>query len=125
MVVAAGAAVALAGCTQVAALAPVGGNAVAEVRYGAIDVLLAHGVDLLEVPTCAAADDDTSSPAATPATPAGTGGTIVTCTGSTTSGQAIEVVSSTAADAVLTVTVDGDTLFTGDLQQVLDEAARP
>ncbi|KJC63006.1 hypothetical protein [Agreia bicolorata] len=98
---------ALSGCSQVAALAPVGGNAVAQVRYGAIDVLLRENVDILEAPTCQAGS-----------------GTAVTCTGSTTDGEAIEVVSSTAADAVLEVTVGGTELFSGPLADVIDEAAR-
>ena len=96
----------LGGCSQVAALAPVGGDAVAEVRYGAIDVLLANGVELLEAPTCTAT------------------GSEVTCSGSTTDGRAIDVVSSTTDDALLDVRVGGDELFSGALADVLDAAAR-
>ena len=97
----------LSGCSQVDALAPVGGDAIATVRYGAIDVLLRENVSVLEAPTCKAGD-----------------GTTVSCSGSTTDGQAIEVVSSTEADALLEITVGGTELFSGPLADVIDEAAR-
>ena len=98
----------LGGCSQVSALAPVGGNAIAEVRYGAIDVLLDRGVEVLEAPVCTTATD----------------GVAVSCTGSTSAGDPIAVTSSTSADAQLVVTVGTDTLYSGSLQQVIDEAAR-
>lgn len=97
----------LSGCSQIDALAPVGGDAIAEVRYGVIDVLLRENVGILEAPTCTAG-----------------GGTTVTCSGSTTDGQVIEVVSSTSADATLEITVGGTELFSGPLADVIDEAAR-
>lgn len=103
-----GAAVALSGCSQLAALAPVGGDAIAEVRYGAIDVLLARNIDLLDAPTCTAAVD----------------GVTVTCSGSTLDGRSIEVVSSTADDAQLDVTVGGSAVYSGPLADVIDAAAR-
>jgi hypothetical protein len=145
--------VTLCGCSQISALAPVGGDAIAEVRYGAIDVLLAEGVDVLEAPVCALADGTSvatatpapaptalSSTAPQPATRApaaapqpGSGATltastasgVVTCTGSTVSGDAITVLSSTAPDARLDVEVGGRSLYSGSLQTVIDEAARP
>lgn len=97
----------LGGCPQVAALAPVGGDEIAEVRYGAIDVLLREEVSILEAPTCTAGE-----------------GTSVTCSGTTTDGGMIEVVSSTEPDAVLDVSVSGVRLFSGPHSEVLDEAAR-
>lgn len=96
----------LGGCSQVAALAPVGGNRVAEVRYGAIDVLLGDGIEPLEAPVCAAS------------------GETITCEGTTTAGETIAVVSSTGADALLEVKVGTRVLYSGSLQTVLDEAAR-
>lgn len=99
---------ALAGCSQVSALAPVGGNSLAEVRYGAIDVLLANGVEVLEAPVCSTDAD----------------GVVVRCSGSTVPGEAITVVSSTADDAQLEVSVGSETLYSGSLQAVIDEAAR-
>lgn len=96
----------LAGCSQVAALAPVGGDGLAEVRYGAIDVLLGDGIDILEAPVCVAS------------------GETVTCDGMASSGEPIAVVSSTRADALLEVTVGTRLIYSGSLQTVLDEAAR-
>ena len=97
----------LGGCSQLAALAPVGGDQLAEVRFAAIDVLLENDVDVLEAPVCAL------------------DGAAITCTGSTVDGGAIEVTSSTSDSADLTVLVGGEQLFSGSLQSVLDEAARP
>lgn len=98
----------LAGCSQLAALAPVGGNGLAEVRFGAIDVLQREGVDLLRAPVCAKAAT----------------GPAVTCTGATLDGRPISVSSSTADDAQLEIVVGDETLFRGPLADVLDEAAR-
>lgn len=97
----------LAGCSQVAALAPVGGNALSEVRFAANDVLVAQGVDILEAPVCS------------------TAGAAITCQGTTTDGQAIVVASSSADDATITVTVGSATLYSGSLQQLLRDAAEP
>ncbi len=97
---------ALGGCSQISALAPVGGDELAEVRFAAIDVLLEKDVDVLEAPVCTV------------------DGTDISCTGSTVDGETIDVTSSTADDAALTVLVDGQQIFSGPLQSVLDEAAR-
>lgn len=41
------------GCaSQVAALAPVGGDDITAVRFAAIDVLLAKGVAIMQAPVC-------------------------------------------------------------------------
>ncbi|CAN5257354.1 hypothetical protein BH11ACT4_BH11ACT4_25300 [soil metagenome] len=96
----------LGGCSQVAALAPVGGDDVSEVRFAAIDVLLHKNIGITDAPTC------TSS------------GTVITCSGTTADGKSIEVTSTTAADAPLEIIVDGDTVFTGSVKAVLDAAAR-
>lgn len=99
----------LPGCSQVAALAPVGGDALAEVRFGAIDVLLDRDVALLEAPVC---DVEGSDPS-------------VTCEGTTSAGEEILVSSSIEDDAVLSITVGGVEIFQGSLADVIDEAARP
>ncbi len=105
---AAATAVALAGCSEISALAPVGGNALAEVRFGAIDALQARQIDILTAPVCAAEPDTTT----------------VTCEGTTTAGADIFVRSSTADDATIVVHVGGETIYDGALRDLLDEAAR-
>lgn len=97
----------LTGCSQVAALAPVGGNHLTEVRYAAIDVLTEAGVDILTAPVCAAA----------------TGGAI-NCTGTTVAGETITALSPADDQTSLTVTVGTDVLYTGSIMDVLNEAAR-
>lgn len=99
---------ALSGCSQIAALAPVGGNGVAEVRFGAIDVLQEKGIAILTAPVCTQAD----------------AGPVVTCAGTTADGREIAVTSSVAPDAQLVITVGDANIFSGALSTVLDEAAR-
>lgn len=98
----------LAGCSQIAALAPVGGNGLAEVRFGAIDVLQQKGVEILAAPVCSQTDADGA----------------VTCAGTTGDGRDIAVTSNVGADATLVIVVGGETIFSGSLSDVLDEAAR-
>lgn len=43
---------ALAGCSQIDALAPVGGAEIADLRYATNEVLLEKGVDILVAPVC-------------------------------------------------------------------------
>lgn len=100
--------VGLAGCSEISALAPVGGNALAEVRFGAIDALRARQIDVLAAPVC------TVEP----------GTTAVTCEGTTTAGADIVARSSTADDATIVVEVGGETIYDGALRDLLDEAAR-
>lgn len=98
---------ALTGCSQVAAIAPVGGSHQAEVRYAAIDVLLDAEVEILVAPVC-----ETDA--------AGT----VSCAGETVSGESI-VVSSPAADPTsVEVTVGSKAIYSGSIMDVLDDAAR-
>jgi hypothetical protein len=104
-VVIGGAALALAACSQVAAIAPVGGARVADVRYAANDVLVAAGVAILTAPVCTEAGDHG-----------------VTCEGSTIEGATIEVTSTAADPSALTVTVGGTTLYSGDIESVLEKA---
>ena len=97
----------LAGCSQIAAIAPVGGSHLAEVRYAAIDVLVAAEVDILTAPVCAQA-------------PSGE----VSCQGETTDGTKIAVDSPADDHTVLTVTVGDDELYSGSIMDVIDKAAR-
>jgi hypothetical protein len=97
----------LAGCSQIAAIAPVGGNHLAEVRYAAIDVLLDADVEILTAPVCAQA-------------PAGE----VSCQGETADGADITVVSPPDDQTIVTVTVGDDELYSGSITDVIDEAAR-
>jgi hypothetical protein len=98
---------ALAGCSQVAALAPVGGDDVAMVRFAAIDVLVAQGVPILAAPVCTLA------------------ATAITCTGTTTEGEQISVDSGSADDASILVKVGDRTLYSGSLDELLAEFMRP
>lgn len=91
----------LAGCSQVAALAPVGGDDVAKVRFAAIDVLVAQGVEIFDAPFCTL------------------DGEAITCTGSTVDGEDVAVASSSSDDATLTVTVGSDTLYDGSLDDAI------
>ncbi|MFD1814333.1 hypothetical protein [Rhodococcus gannanensis] len=100
-------AVAVSGCSQIDALAPVGGNAQAEVRFAAIDVLVGAGVEILVAPVCV-----------------GASGGDLTCTGETVSGEVISVHSPADSDDMLTVTVGSDVLYSGSVTAVLDAAAR-
>lgn len=97
----------LAGCSQVAAIAPVGGSHLAEVRYAAIDVLLGAGTDVLTAPVCAQAASGE-----------------VSCAGETVDGDAIAVVSPADDRSVVTVTVGDRELYSGSIMDVLDDAAR-
>ncbi len=98
---------ALAGCSQAAALAPVGGNRVSEARFATIDVLLEKGIAVQEAPVCENG-----------------AGTVITCSGTTAGGGSIEAESSTEANASLVVRVGGEEIYSGGLFDVLEKAAR-
>lgn len=106
--VAGAAALLLAGCSQLAAIAPVGGNRLSDVRYAANDILVREEIDILTAPVCEEADDKA-----------------VTCSGETVDGDAITVESPADDQTRLTITVGGTVLFEGVIQDVLDEAMRP
>ncbi|MBB3157242.1 hypothetical protein FHS07_000926 [Microbacterium proteolyticum] len=97
---------AAAGCSQVAAIAPVGGNHLAEVRFATIDVLHQKGVDLEQAPTCTRAPDGA-----------------ISCAGTTTAGDAIAATSPSSDPDSFTITVGSDTAFTGSVSAVIDQAA--
>ena len=95
------------GCSQAAALAPVGGDHLTAVRFAALDVLVQRGVAILSAPVCTAAD-----------------GTVA-CRGTTVDGAEVLVRSGADDPSRLTVTVAGTSLYEGSVQDVLDAAARP
>lgn len=99
------AALVLNGCSQVAAIAPVGGDRLATVRSAAIDVLTAADTDILAAPVCTEDDDAT-----------------VTCKGSTFAGDDIRVSAPGSAQDDLAVTVGADILYQGSLQAVIEKA---
>lgn len=103
-----GAALALAGCSQVAAIAPVGGGRESEVRYAAIDVLMDEGVDILTAPVCTPADAER----------------VIRCMGETFDGEAIDVHSPGDAPDTFTLTVGARTLYSGATRDVLEAAMR-
>lgn len=98
----------LGGCaSQLDGLAPVGGDAMTGVKFAATDVLLERKFGILEAPVC------TES------------GTIVSCVGSLTDGAPITVRADIGTKPhTMTVTVDGAVVYEGDVQSVLDKAAR-
>lgn len=101
-------AVLLTGCSQIAAIAPVGGARLSEVRYATNDVLVDREVGILTAPVCTEADDHA-----------------VMCEGETIDGETITAVSPADDQASLTITIGDEQLFTGDIQTVLDDAMRP
>lgn len=96
--------VALAGCSQIDALAPVGGDAITSVRNAVYDVLVDQQVPILDAPQC-----ETVS-----------GG--FTCIGSTVDGAEIRATAEATAPYPLTITVGGEQIFSGNADEVLDNA---
>ena len=102
------AALALSGCSQIAAIAPVGGDRVAEIRFAAGDVLVQKAVDIETAPVCEMAKD-----------------LAVSCIGETLDGETITVTSTAADPTIMTITIGSTELFSGAIQDVLDAAIRP
>lgn len=100
--------ISLCGCSQIAAIAPVGGDRLAEVRFAAGDILVAQGVDILTAPVCDEAKDGD-----------------VTCTGETLGGDTITVSSTEADQNLMTVTVGSDQIYSGTIEDALGDALRP
>lgn len=98
----------LAGCSQIAAIAPVGGDHLAEVRFAANDLLLQADVDLLTAPACTTEPDGA-----------------IACEGETVSGEKITVHSPADDPQSLIVTVGSDTLYSGSIQKALEQSLRP
>jgi hypothetical protein len=97
---------ALAGCSQIAAIAPVGGSRESEVRYAAIDVLVERGIEVRTAPVCAMTDQDKE----------------IACEGDTIAGEPIKVLSPADAPDTFTLTVGDETLYSGSTQDVLEAA---
>ena len=97
---------ALAGCSQVEQLKPVGSR-VTLVRFAALDVLAAKKVDLLVAPVCTSTDDN------------------VSCTGQTVNQQPVTVTSIHDNPVNMEVSVAGSVVYSGSIQDVLDAQARP
>lgn len=99
---------ALAGCaSQLDGLAPVGGDAMTGVKFAATDVLLQQKFGILEAPVCTET------------------GETVSCVGSLTDGAVISVQADIGTKPhTMTVTVGGSVVYDGEVQKVLDEAAR-
>ena len=99
--------VAAAGCSQVDALAPVGGGREALVRFAGNDVLVTKGVAIRTAPVCRY---DAGA---------------VTCEGSTLDGLPIRVTAPPGDPARMTVTVGSRTLYDGGVQEIVDASGRP
>lgn len=95
----------LAGCSQVAALAPVGGDTVTTVRIAANDVLLDRGVRILRAPVCTTETDRYQ------------------CTGTAVEGEITVVALKDTDPLVMTVKAGSETVYDGPVQQVVDSAA--
>jgi hypothetical protein len=98
------AAMGLVGCSQVAALAPVGGDRVSSVRYAVADLLVAADVEVLTAPVCSSAGAD------------------VTCKGEAADGSRIEASAPGTEQDLLKVSIGDRVLYDGSLQKVLDDA---
>ena len=91
-------------CSQVNELTPVSGDTITSVRNATYDVLVDQQVDILEAPVC------TTNEAG------------FTCIGSTIDGSEIRSTASGTTPIDLVVEVDGQSIFTGTVQDVLDAA---
>ena len=109
LIAAAGLVVLLTGCSQTAALAPVGGNRLAEVRFAANDVLTSAHVQTLIAPVCTASGPDDAA---------------ITCTGRTLDQQTITVSSTAKDQANMTVVVGTQTIYHGPFMAILNANAR-
>lgn len=98
-------ALSLTGCSQIAAIAPVGGDRLAEVRFAGIDVLVDADIQILEAPVCTEAADAT-----------------VTCTGSTVDDDTITVASPGSDPDTLRVTSGDTSVYEGSLHAALEKA---
>jgi hypothetical protein len=98
----------LAGCaSQLDGLASVGGDALTGVKFASTDVLLERKLGILEAPVCTQTGD------------------AVSCVGSLTDGAVISVQADIGTKPhTMTVTVGGSVVYDGEVQKVLDEAAR-
>lgn len=101
---AAGALLLLTGCSQISALAPVGGDDITGLRTAAVDVLLQKKVAIKVAPTCVESSTE------------------YRCQGTTVTGGPILVTAPTADPIIMTITVDGAQIFNGSVDDVLTAA---
>jgi len=93
---------ALGGCSQLDALAPVGGAAIADMRYAANEVLLEKNIDILVAPVCSGE------------------GLELRCTGETVNNETITAASTSEDESTFELMVGTETVYSGDVQAVLD-----
>jgi hypothetical protein len=98
---------AVAGCSQIAAIAPVGGDRLAEVRYAVNDILIEQEIGILVAPVCTVGTDEET----------------VTCEGMARDGQAIDAVSAAAAPDDFVVRVGDEVVYDGSLTEVLERGS--
>ena len=92
----------LCGCSQIDALAPVGGAGIADMRYAVNEVLLEKGVDILVAPVC-------------------TGEALeLRCTGETMTQETITATSTSEDESTFELVVGTEVLYSGDVQSVLE-----
>lgn len=96
----------MAGCSQIDALAPVSGGPLQTVRVGVFDVLVKEQVQILVAPVCVEE------------------ATQFTCLGSTIDGAQIKAEATLTKPYQMTITIGNETLYDGDVQTIIDEAAR-
>lgn len=110
VVIAVGLTAALAGCgnldTQISTLKPVAGDAVTELNIAAIDVLLAHEVQVLVAPVCRFEAET------------------YTCAGTAAGNEPISVTASGSAPETFTVKVGSETVYDGSIDAVIERAGR-
>ncbi|EYT62795.1 hypothetical protein H483_0109670 [Dietzia sp. UCD-THP] len=95
-------ALALAGCSQIDALAPVGGAEIADLRYATNEVLLEQGVEILVAPVCE-----------------GHGATL-RCVGETVGNETITATLTSQDGTTFDLEVGENLLYSGSVQAVLD-----
>jgi hypothetical protein len=98
-------AIALSACSQVSALAPVGGDGISTLRIAIDDVLAEKGVPVLVSPKCTEAEK------------------AFTCKGTTRAGDPIVATSPAGDPMTMTVSVAGKILYDGDVNAVVQRAA--
>lgn len=93
---------AVAGCSQIDALAPVGGAEIADLRYAANEVLLEQGVEILVAPVCEGH------------------GASLRCVGETVDEETITATLTSEDGTTFELEVGGRLIYSGPVQAVLD-----
>lgn len=92
----------LSGCTQVDALAPVGGAGIADMRYATNEVLLENRIDILVAPVCSGE------------------GLELQCIGETVNSETITATSTSKDASTFELVIGTETVYSGDVQTVLE-----